>query len=102
MARSVATIPVSVGGRPYVVCMSPVSAHEVAAELRRLLPGVPAKKLRKLLYYCQGHHLAHVEEPLFTEPVMAWDMGPVLATRARAGNTRTVRRDRFASLSLPI
>lgn len=71
-----------------------------------------AKKLRKLLYYCQGHHLAQVEEPLFTEPVMAWDMGPVVANvwkvenrpaaRARAGSTRTVRRDRFESLSLPI
>ncbi len=78
-ARSVATIPVSIGGRLYVVRMSPVSAHDVAAELRRLLPGVPAKKLHKLLYYCQGHHLAHFEEPLFTEPVMAWDVGPVVA-----------------------
>lgn len=59
--------------------MSPASAHDVAAELRRLLPGVATKKLHKLLYYCQGHHLAHFEEPLFTEPVMAWDMGPVVA-----------------------
>lgn len=59
--------------------MSPVSAHEVAAELRRQLPGLPTKKLHKLLYYCQGHHLAHFDEPLFVESVMAWDMGPVVA-----------------------
>jgi uncharacterized phage-associated protein len=56
-----------------------VSAHDVAAELRRLLPGVPTKKLHKLLYYCQGHHLAHFGEPLFTEVVCAFDMGPVVA-----------------------
>ena len=59
--------------------MAQVSAHDVAAELRRLLPGLPVKKLHKLLYYCQGHHLAHFDEPLFAEPVMAWDMGPVVA-----------------------
>lgn len=59
--------------------MPPVSAHDVAAELRRALPGLPVKKLHKLLYYCQGHHLAHFGVPLFTEPVMAWDMGPVVA-----------------------
>lgn len=59
--------------------MSPVSAHDVAAELRRQLPGLPTKKLHKLLYYCQGHHLAHFGEPLFSESVMAWDMGPVVA-----------------------
>ncbi len=59
--------------------MPPVSAHDVATELRRALPGLPVKKLHKLLYYCQGHHLAHFGEALFTEPVMAWDMGPVVA-----------------------
>lgn len=56
-----------------------VSAHDVAAELRQQLPGLPTKKLHKLLYYCQGHHLAHFGVPLFVEPLMAWDMGPVVA-----------------------
>jgi uncharacterized phage-associated protein len=55
-----------------------VSAHDVAAELRRRLPGLRTKKLHKLLYYCQGHHLAHFDEPLFAEPIGAWDMGPVV------------------------
>ena len=55
-----------------------VSAHTVAAVLRDRLPGLPTKKLHKLLYYCQGHHLAAFGEPLFTETISAWDMGPVV------------------------
>lgn len=58
----------------------PVSAHDVAAVLRDRLPGVPAKKMHKLLYYCQGHHLAAFDEPLFVESVMAWDVGPVVGS----------------------
>jgi uncharacterized phage-associated protein len=50
----------------------------VAAALRERLPGLPAKKLHKLLYYCQGHHLATFDEPLFDETISAWDMGPVV------------------------
>lgn len=57
-----------------------VSAYDVAAVLRERLPGLPTKKLHKLLYYCQGHHLATFDEPLFDEPVSAWDMGPVVGT----------------------
>ncbi|GGM11118.1 MULTISPECIES: Panacea domain-containing protein [Micromonospora] len=55
------------------------SAHDIAAELRRRLPGLGAKKLHKLLYYCQGHHLATFDRPLFGETIAAWDMGPVVA-----------------------
>lgn len=55
-----------------------VSAHEVASVLRALLPDLPVKKLHKLLYYCQGHHLASFDRPLFAERVSAWDMGPVV------------------------
>jgi len=58
----------------------PVSAHDVAAVLRERLPGLPTKKLHKLLYYCQGHHLAVFDEPLFSETTSAWDMGPVVGT----------------------
>lgn len=56
----------------------PVSAHAVAAALRDRLPGVGVKKLHKLLYYCQGHHLATFGVPLFAETISAWDMGPVV------------------------
>jgi uncharacterized phage-associated protein len=55
-----------------------VSAHDVAAVLRERLPGLPAKKLHKLLYYCQGHHIATFGRPLFSETITAWDMGPVV------------------------
>jgi uncharacterized phage-associated protein len=55
-----------------------VSARDVAAVIRERLPGVGVKKVHKLLYYCQGHHLATFGEPLFAETVSAWDMGPVI------------------------
>jgi uncharacterized phage-associated protein len=54
------------------------SAGDVAALVRARLPGVGVKKLHKLLYYCQGHHLAAFGSPLFEDSVMAWDMGPVV------------------------
>ncbi|WP_371409376.1 Panacea domain-containing protein [Micromonospora zamorensis] len=56
------------------------TAHTIAAELRRRLPGLGTKKLHKLLYYCQGHHLATFNRALFDETISAWDMGPVVGT----------------------
>ena len=35
-------------------------------------------KLQKLLYYAQGLHLALYQTPLFEEPIMAWQYGPVV------------------------
>lgn len=58
--------------------MTTVSAYEIAAELRKRLPGIGTKKLHKLLYYCQGHHLSTFGTPLFAETISAWDMGPVV------------------------
>jgi uncharacterized phage-associated protein len=55
------------------------SAHDIAAVLRKRLPGVGVKKLHKLLYYAQGHHLVAFDRPLFSESIRAWDMGPVVA-----------------------
>lgn len=63
-----------------------MSAHDIAAELRTRLPGLPVKKLHKLLYYCQGHHLATFDRPLFGEQIAAWDMGPVVASLWRDEN----------------
>lgn len=62
----------------YEVAGEPVSVHDVAREIRSRLPGVGAKKLHKLCYFCQGHHLATFDAPLFTEAIQAWDMGPVV------------------------
>jgi uncharacterized phage-associated protein len=76
----------------YAVDMS-VSACDVAAVLRERLRGLPVKKLHKLLYYCQGHHLAATGEPLFRETISAWDMGPVVGTlwhEEREGGTRPI------------
>ena len=58
--------------------MSPVSAHAILAALRARSPGLGVKKAHKLLYYCQGHHLAAFGRPLFPERISAWDMGPVV------------------------
>jgi len=63
---------------------TPVSAHDVVAELRKQQPGMPTKKGHKMLYLCQGHHLAWYGEPLFAESIEAWDMGPVVADLWRA------------------
>jgi uncharacterized phage-associated protein len=80
--------------------MAAVSARDVAAVLRARLPGVGTKKLHKLLYYCQGHHLAAVGEPLFHEPIAAWDMGPVVdrlwAAEKRSGLSAGTRLDEAA------
>lgn len=57
-----------------------LSARDVAAELRRQIPGLGTKKLHKLLYKCQCHHLAHFGVPLFKETISAWDMGPVCSS----------------------
>jgi uncharacterized phage-associated protein len=56
------------------------SLRSVERPLRDRLPGLPVKKLHKLLYYCQGHHLAAFEAPLFPETISAWDMGPVVGS----------------------
>jgi uncharacterized phage-associated protein len=55
------------------------SAHDVATAFRERLPDLGVKKLHKLLYYGQGHHLATFGRPLFSESIRAWDMGPVVA-----------------------
>ncbi|WP_239310782.1 MULTISPECIES: Panacea domain-containing protein [unclassified Frankia] len=69
----------------------PIPARDVAAILRARLPGLGAKKLHKLLYYCQGHHLAAFDEPLFSEAISAWDMGPVVAELWRDEKYGTAR-----------
>ena len=35
-------------------------------------------KLQKLVYYAQGFHLAMYNTPLFTDPIVAWEHGPVV------------------------
>lgn len=40
--------------------------------------GITHLKLQKLLYYAQGVYLAIENEPLFKEPLEAWEHGPVV------------------------
>lgn len=35
-------------------------------------------KLQKLLYFAQGIYLIENEDPLFEDPIQAWDYGPVV------------------------
>jgi uncharacterized phage-associated protein len=55
-----------------------MSVADVAAEIRARMPGIGMTKLHKLLYYCQGYHLAMQGRLLFEETISAWDMGPVV------------------------
>lgn len=71
------TPPCTHANDPYAGLMT-VSAHDIAAVLRQRIPNLNVLKLHKLLYYCQGHHLAAFGEPLFREDVFAWDNGPVV------------------------
>jgi uncharacterized phage-associated protein len=54
------------------------SAHDVARELRRRLGHAGDVKIHKLLYYCQGWHLAWFGDPAFSEVIEAWANGPVV------------------------
>lgn len=36
-------------------------------------------KLQKLVYYAQGFSIALFDEPLFDDPIEAWDYGPVVS-----------------------
>lgn len=66
------------GPPPISIDRMTYAARDIAAELRRRFPDLPKKKLHKLLYYCQGHHLAAFGRPAFAESISAWDMGPVV------------------------
>ncbi|WP_433386585.1 Panacea domain-containing protein [Micromonospora sp. KLBMP9576] len=54
------------------------TAHDVAAAILGHLGTMTAMKLEKLVYYCQGWHLARTGRPLFQEPIEAWREGPVV------------------------
>jgi uncharacterized phage-associated protein len=60
-----------------------VGAQDVARALREH-QHIPRVRLQKLLYYCQGWHLALFGQPLFDDTIEAWDNGPVVASVWRA------------------
>ncbi len=69
------------------------SAHDVAREVRSLLPSAGRVKVQKLLYYCHGWHLAFTGNPMFSERVEAWELGPVVPAVYSA--------DKYAGFVLP-
>ena len=54
------------------------TAHDVAAAVVNRLGPMTSMKLEKLVYYCQGWHLARSGDRLFDEAVEAWREGPVV------------------------
>lgn len=81
-----ATIEVSrhTATRRYVAPMgTAITAHDIAAELRRHLSDrvtyLPDRKLHALLYLLQGAWLVTHDEPLFPESITATDVGVQVA-----------------------
>ena len=63
--------------------MAKYTAMDVASVFVRLANSLPDDhvdnmKLNKLCYYAQGWHLARFNTPLFGDPILAWDYGPVI------------------------
>lgn len=54
------------------------NVNDVAAAVVDDLGKCTTLKLQKLLYYCQGWHLAWDGEPLFRAHIEAWANGPVV------------------------
>lgn len=63
-------------------------AEDVAALLMQHLKTTTTMKLQKLLYYCQGWHLAWDGVPLFEDRIEAWANGPVVPTIYRQHRKR--------------
>lgn len=83
------------------------SVHDVAAfietELDKAgLGKVGAMQLQKLVYYSQAWSLVWDEQPLFPEPVEAWEKGPVVGAlrgRRTAGDQSKLSESQRATIS---
>jgi uncharacterized phage-associated protein len=71
-------------------------------------PGLKPGKKQLLLFFCQGHHLAWFDDPLFAEPLYATDRGAAVDIPAgpaehiageRLANTIGYVLDRYSALS---
>ena len=52
----------------FFLCLSEPDVGDVLSNL----------KIQKLVYYAQGFHLAIFGTPLFEDPILAWEHGPVV------------------------
>ena len=65
---------------------SPVSVHSVIAAIRERRPDQGGSRLRALLFFAQGHHLAHNGgRPLFAESIHAAHDGVTVDLSTPAG-----------------
>lgn len=72
--------------------MSPTSAAAVLAHIKYLRPGIDKTKAVLLVHYAQAWALAWGGEPLFDEPVEAWEHGPAVPSAHRAFSTTLPRK----------
>lgn len=56
----------------------PASVFDVAQYILQRLGPMTTMKLQKLVYYAQAWSLAWDNQPLFDQPIEAWDYGPVV------------------------
>jgi uncharacterized phage-associated protein len=59
-------------------------AHDVAAAFIECCAPVDALKLQKLVFLAAGEYLAMTGRTMFSEPIEAWDYGPVVHTVYKA------------------
>jgi uncharacterized phage-associated protein len=55
--------------------MDNTTANAVIAAIDARWPGLKLAKQHSLLFFAQGHHMAHFSRPLFDEPITATDRG---------------------------
>jgi len=65
-------------------------ARHIVRESRTTGEPITNLKLQKLLYYCQGWHLAYHEKVLFSDPIQAWVHGPAVPNVYRSNSTPLV------------
>lgn len=54
------------------------SVHDVAAAIIERHHPIDPLKLQKLVYFAAGEFISLANQPMFPEPVEAWDYGPVV------------------------
>ena len=63
---------------------------------------IEVTRLNKLLYFAQGHALAVLKHPLFTNQIDAWDHGPVVAVVYKSFNKIVERTEQIGLADISI
>lgn len=62
----------------YTMKPMPLTVHDVAAFVVERHHPIDQLKLQKIIFFAAGEYAALTGEPLFPEPIEAWDYGPVI------------------------